>query len=52
MLVSVVWRHYLYAAYYLVVFNDVEHLLENTRVKITLEGFLDHNFALGLLFEK
>lgn len=51
MLVSVVWGYSLYAAYCLVVFNDVEHLLENTCVRITLEGFLDQNFALGLLFE-
>lgn len=52
MLVSVVWWYSLYATYYLVVFNDVERLLENTRVKSTLECFLEQNFALGLLFEK
>lgn len=52
MLVSVVWEYSLYAADYLVAFNDVEHLLENTHVRITLEGFLDQNFALGLLFER
>lgn len=52
MLVSVVCEYFLYAAYYLLIFNGVECLLENTRVRITLEGFLEQNFALGLLFEK
>lgn len=52
MLVTVVCGYSLYAAYCLVTFNDVERLLENTHVRITLEGFLDQNFALGLLFEK